>query len=481
MIRPGIVIGYLGKIVLIIGIAMLSGAAWSLYFGEVEVWRFLAAAAITIAAGCIASYSQREYKPINCREGFAIVTLGWLAASVFGSLPYLFSGYCPSFANAFFETVSGFTTTGSSIFADVEALPKGLLFWRDLTQWLGGMGIVALFIAIMSNMGSSANLIFRAETPGPSPDKVTPRVKQTAKNLWLTYVIISAVMVVILCAFGMNLFDSLCHMFGTMSTGGFSTKNNSVAFFPSPYIQWTITIFMFISGANFALHYFAMRNQSLKGYSQNSEFKLYTYIVIGAGTIASIGIISNYTGFETIVRTAFFQVVSIMTTTGFVSADYDRWPELAKGIIWAVMLVGGCAGSTAGAIKPGRFLILAKRATIEIKRMIHPRAIYPLRIDNKVYPETLVSNVAFFFFLYIMCIVIGTFAMFLCNLDIVSGLSATMTCLGNIGPGFGMVGPTKNFGFLPDGAKYVLSLLMLLGRLEIYPILVMLLPQFWRE
>ncbi|HEX3011936.1 MAG TPA: TrkH family potassium uptake protein [Syntrophomonadaceae bacterium] len=467
--------------IFIIGVAMLTGAAWSLYFGEDEVWRFLAAAGITIAVGFMASYHRPDYKQINYREGFAIVTLGWLAASVFGSLPYLLSGYCPSFADAFFETVSGFTTTGSSIFGDVEALPKGLLFWRDLTQWLGGMGIVALFIAIMSNMGPSANLIFRAETPGPSPDKITPRVKQTAKSLWLTYVIISVVMVIILCIFGMDLFDSLCHMFGTMSTGGFSTKNNSVAFFPSPYIQWTITIFMFISGANFALHYYALRNHNLKVYTRNGEFKLYSFIVIGAGIIASIGIISSYTGFEEIVRTAFFQVVSIMTTTGFVTADYDRWPELAKGVLWGLMLVGGCAGSTAGAIKPGRFLILIKRSIIEIKRMIHPRGIYPLRIDNKVLPESLVSNVAFFFFLYMMCIVIGTSAMFLCNLDIISGLSATLTCLGNIGPGFGLVGPTQNFGFLPDGGKYVLSFLMLMGRLEIYPILVMFLPQFWHE
>lgn len=481
MIRPGLIIEYLGKIILIIGIAMLTGAAWSLYFGEDEVLRFVAAAAITIAAGYLASHKNRGYKQINYREGFAIVTLGWLAASVFGSLPYLFSGYCPSFADAFFETVSGFTTTGSSVFGDVEALPKGLLFWRDLTQWLGGMGIVALFIAIMSNMGPSANLIFRAESPGPTPDKVTPRIKQTAKNLWRTYVIISAVMVVILCAFGMNLFDSLCHMFGAMSTGGFSTKNNSVAYFTRPIIQWTITVFMFISGANFALHYFAMRNHSLKVYSQNTEFKVYTYIIIGAGIIVSVGLISSYTGLEPIIRTAFFQVVSIITTTGFVTADYDQWSELAKGVIWAIMLVGGCAGSTAGAIKPGRFVILGKRAAIEIKRMIHPRAIYALRVDDKVYPETLASNVAFFFFLYIMCIIFGTSAMFLCNLDIVSGLSASMTCLGNIGPGFGLVGPTKNFGFLPDAGKYVLSLLMLLGRLEIYPILVMLLPQFWRE
>lgn len=481
MLRPGVVIGYLGKIVMIIGIAMLTGAAWSLYFGEDVVWRLLAAAAVTIVTGLLAGYFCRDAGRINRREGFAIVTLGWLAASVFGSLPYLFSGYCPSFADAFFETVAGFSTTGSSIFGDIEALPRGLLFWRDLTQWLGGMGIVALFIAIMSDMGSSANLIFKAETPGPSPDKITPRIKQTAKTLWLTYVGISAVLVVLLCIFGMDFFDSLCHMFGTMSTGGFSTKNSSVGYFTSPFIQWTITIFMFISGANFALHYYALSNYSLKVYTRNSEFKLYLIIVLIAGGIASIGIISSYTGCEPVLRAAFFQVVSIITTTGYVTVDYDQWSALAKGVLWILMIVGGCAGSTAGGIKPGRYLILAKRSVIEIKRMIHPHGVYPLRIDHKVYPAELISNVTFFFFLYIMCIVAGIFAMSLCNLDMVSGLSATLTCLGNIGPGFGSVGPTQNFGFLPDGGKYVLSLLMLIGRLEIYPILVMLLPQFWRE
>ncbi|HBQ86037.1 MAG TPA: potassium transporter [Syntrophomonas sp.] len=481
MIRPGLIIGYLGKIVLIIGIAMLTGAGWSLYFGEDEVWRFLAAAGITIAAGGLASFTQRGENQINYREGFAIVTLGWLTASVFGSLPYLFSGYCPSFADAFFETVSGFTTTGSSVFGDVEALPKGLLWWRALTQWLGGMGILALFIAIMSNLGPSANLMFKAESPGPSPAKVTPRIKQTAKNLWQIYVVISAVMAVILYAFGMDIFDSLCHMFGAMSTGGFSTKNNSMAYFSSPYIQWTITVFMFISGTNFALHYFALRNHTLEVYRRNSEFKLYAFIVLGASAIVSIGIISSYSGFEPVVRTAFFQVVSIITTTGFISDDYDQWSQLAQGVIWGIILMGGCAGSTTGGIKLGRLLILGKRAAIEIKRMIHPRAVYSVRIDDKIYSEALVGNIAFFFFLYIMCIIIGTFAMFICNLDMVSGLSAVMTCLGNVGPGFGLVGPTKNFGFLSDGAKYILSLLMLLGRLEIYPILVMLIPQFWKE
>jgi trk system potassium uptake protein TrkH len=481
VIRPGLVMQYLGKIVLIIGLAMLTGAIWSLYYGEHEVWRFLAAAGITIAAGFTASYKNRHYTQINYREGFAIVTLGWLAASVFGSLPYLFSGYCPSFADAFFETVSGFTTTGATVFRDIEALPKGLLFWRGLTQWLGGMGIVVLFIAIMSNMGPGANLIYKAESPGPNPDKVTPRIRQTAKNLWSIYLVLSAVMVVLLYLFGMDLFDSLCYMFGAMSTGGFSSKNSSVAFFTSPYIQWTITIFMFISGANFALHYFALRNRNIKVYSKNTEFKVYTFIIIGASIIVSLGIISNYAGIEPTVRTAFLQVVSIITTTGFVAADYDQWPELAKGVIWGLVLTGGCAGSTSGGMKPGRYIILLKRAVIEIKRMIHPHAIYPLRIDGKVYPETLVGNVAFFFFLWMMCIIVGTFAMFLCNLDIVSALSATLSSLGNIGPGFGLVGPTKNYGFLPDAGKYVLSLLMLLGRLEIYPILVMLLPQFWRE
>lgn len=479
MIRIDVVLGYLGRIVVIIGIAMLSCVGWSIYYNEEIVFSLAFAASITIASGLFLTGVFSNKDNINYKEGFLIVSLGWVVASLFGTLPFIMSGHFTSFANALFETVSGFTTTGASVLTDIEALPKGLLFWRSITQWLGGMGIIALFVAIIAGMGARANQLFRAEVPGPISDKISPRIRENAKTLWKTYVILSLVCVLLLDIFGMNLFDAFCHTFTTMATGGFSTKNNSIAFYSSPYIQWTIIVFMFIAGCSFSLHYLAYKNRSLRLYIKNQEFCFYALIILLSSIV--VALVINGAGLEEKIRTAMFQIVSIATTTGFASTDYGTWPSIAKALIFLVMFVGGCAGSTGGNIKPGRYLIILRRAMIELKRMVHPRAIIPLRYGGRVLSEALVINVLQFFFLWMAFLMLGTLVLSVLGMDLLSSLSASIACLGNIGPGFNLVGPTANYGFIADSGKYFLSVLMLVGRLEIYPLLVLFIPEFWKE
>lgn len=479
MIRKEVILNYIGRILIIIGIAMLTSIIWAIYFNEDVLRSILSAALITIFSGVFLSFIYRHNSEINYREGFAIVSLGWLSASLFGSLPFVFSGYFPTFADAFFETVSGFTTTGSSILTDIEALPYSLLFWRSLTQWLGGMGIMALFVAIIVSMGVRANQIFRAEVPGPISEKISPRIRETAKLLWITYVVISLFLFVFLIAFGMNIFDALCHTFTTMATGGFSTKNQSIAFY-NPAIQWTIIVFMFLAGANFSLYYFAYKNWSLKSIWQNSEFRFYTYITLAAALLVVISL-STIPDWEERIRSSLFQVISILTTTGFATADYEKWNPLGQTVIFLLMFIGGCAGSTAGSIKVGRHMIILKQAKIELEQMLHPKALISLRFGDKVLSNALIMNVLQYFFLYIVLILTGTILLGAMGVDLLTSLTSCMTCIGNIGPGFGTVGPVENFAHIPVFGKYVLSILMLLGRLEIYPALILFMPRYWKE
>ncbi len=482
MIRVRVIWGYLGRIILIIGISMLSSVFCSLYYRESTVIPFLLAAGVTIATGLLLVLTA-EKKPIHYREGFVVVSLGWILASFFGCFPYIFTGCLPSFADAFFETVSGFTTTGATVIGDIEIIPKGLLFWRSLTQWLGGMGIIVLFVAIISGIGAQANHLFRSELPGPVANKISPRIKETAKKLWITYIVLSIACALSLYIFGMDIFDSLCHTFATTATGGFSTRNASIGYYDSPLIQWTLIFFMFISGINFALHYLSFRQRSLMVYLRNREFLFYSAIVLLSGLLValSLGMPGSELSGESKVRTAFFQVVSIMTTTGYSSADYALWPNMALGIIFMTMFIGGCAGSTSGNITPGRYLILLHRSVIELKRIIHPKAVITLRFNDRVINDNLLINVLQFFFLYAMLLALGTIGLCCLDIELFTSISAAVSCLGNIGPGLGLVGPTGNYSFISAGGKYLLSLLMLIGRLEIYPVLLLLLPDFWRE
>ncbi len=484
MIRPAVIISNLGLLIAIIGIAMLSCLPWSIIYNEGITGSILLAAAVTVASGLLLKYLFATKESMNLKESFAVVSLGWIIASIFGALPFLFSGYLPSFADAFFETVSGFTTTGASVVKDVEAWPKGLMFWRCLTQWLGGMGIIALFIAVAAGMGARGNQLFKAEVPGgPISDKISPRIKETAQKLWITYIVLSAACAVLLLIFGMDLFDALCHTFATLATGGFSTKNSSIGYYSSPFIQWTIIIFMFIGGTNFTLHYLAYKERSPLVYTRNPEFKLYATIVIVASLLAALSLEAAglFSGLEEKLRAAVFQVVSIMTTTGFATADYERWPAMAAGVIFLMMFVGGCIGSTGGNIKPGRYLIMFHRGVIELKKMIHPKAVLSVHFGGRVLGEELVTNIAQFFFLYMMFLALGIMALCMLGLDVYSSLTAAVACLGNIGPGFGLVGPAQNYSFIPDGGKYLLSMLMLVGRLEIFSILILLLPEYWKR
>lgn len=483
MIRPAVIFSNIGRIILIIGIAMLSCLGWSIVYHEDVAQGIAIAGSLTILCGIVLMFLFPRQSNINFKEGFILVSSGWVIASLFGSLPYLFSGYLPSFADAWFETVSGFTTTGASVFEDVEVLPRGLLFWRSLTQWLGGMGIIALFIAIIAGMGAQANRLFQAEVPGPFADKLSPRIRDTARKLWISYVAISLACFILLIIFEMDAFDALCHTFAAISTGGFSTKNASIGFYTSPFIQWTIILFMFIGGANFSLHFLAAKKRSIQPYFQNLEFKLYTGIIIFASLAVVLGLHTQRTtmGWEERIREGFFQVVSICTTTGFATVDYDIWPSLAASVVFLMMFVGGCAGSTGGNIKPGRYLVISSYTLIELKKMVHPKAVLPLRFDGKIIKESLLVNVLIFFFLYIMFLALGTIVLASLDIDVWSSLTAAAACLGNIGPGFGQVGPTSNYHSIHPVGKYTLSLLMLVGRLEIYPILVLLLPQFWKK
>ncbi len=483
MIRPGIILGNLGRIVLIIGIAMLSCLAWSIPHNEAVTTPIIWAAAVTIGCGLLLYLSSSRVNDINFKEGFILVSLAWVVASLFGSLPYLFSGYLPSFFDAFFETVSGFTTTGASVVSDVEAWPKGLLFWRCLTQWLGGMGIIGLFVAIINTLGSRAKQLFKAEVPGPVSDILSPRIRENARILWITYVVLSVLCASTYYILGMDSFDAICHTFATMSTGGFSTKNISISFYPQPLLQWAVILFMFLGGVNFALHFFSFKKRNLLLYLKNAEFRLYSLIIIVSSLLVFLSLKDKWAvaGVEGTLRAAFFQIVSIITTTGFATTDFNLWPPLALSLLLLMMFIGGCSGSTAGSIKPGRYLIIANRTIIELKKMVHPKAVFSLRFGGVTVREDLLINVLQFFFLYMSFAGLGTLIMTSLGLDFLSGFSATATCLGNCGPGLGLVGPMSNFGMLPDTGKFTLSILMLVGRLEIYPLLVLFLPSFWTD
>lgn len=473
----------LSTILMIIGLVMFFPFFWSLYYGDADFAALFLSGSITFLVGLWGHKNTKLEGDFLNKEVFCLVTLGWLLASFFGALPYLFAGIFPSFADAFFETMSGFTTTGATVLTDIEALPHGILFWRSLTHWLGGMGIIVLFIALFPSVGIGGMQMFQAETPGGSmTQKFKPRISETAKVLWSIYLVMTIVETVLLWLLGMSLFDALCHAFGTVATGGVSTKNASIGYYNSAGIQWVITIFMFLAGANFALYYKVFSTRKLGVYTRNSEFKLYLFFVLVAvcGVICSIYPGSSHALGESI-RQAAFQVVSIITTTGYGTVDFALWPSWGQAILIALMFIGGCAGSTGGGIKVGRILVLLKQAQLELKRSLHPRAILNLKIDDQSMAQENVINVMLFFFLYLVIVFLGTFFMTAGGLDLVTAFTAVVTNLGNVGPGLGLAGPTQNYSFLSPLGKYFLSFLMLLGRLELYTVLVLFQPSFWRK
>lgn len=474
----------IGAAITAIGVSMLIAAAVSAIYGEWStVLGISTAAAVTIVSGLILWRLLGRAATIGVKEGFATVGLAWFALSLFGALPYLFTGSIPDPTNAFFETASGFTTTGSSVLPNPQTLPQGIGFWRGLTQWVGGMGVIVLSVAILPLLGTGGMQLARAESPGPTPDRLTPRFSETAKRLWYLYVAFTGVLIVLLAAGDMDLFESTVHSFTTMSTGGFSTTPDSMGGFSS-YTQWVVTAFMFIAGTSFALHYRALREP--RRYWQNAEFRLFALVTAGAIVLVMGGLLGDH-ALGAAIGDAVFTVVSLITTTGFATADFGLWRPALQIIVVALMFVGGMAGSTAGSVKIFRIGILTKAAYYDLRRLVYPRGVFTIRFGGKALPDPVVESVQSFFLFYMFLFVAGTFALTFIDanlmerLDLVTAASAVASSLGNIGPGLGEVGPITNFAGLPALGKWLLAGLMIVGRLEIFPVLLLLTPDLWRR
>lgn len=477
-----IIFRVLGFLLFAEGMAMLLSYFVALNYGEYDQNAFLISAGINIIlGGLIVSLTRKASKDIGRKEGYIIVSLVWILLSFFGSLPYLFSGAIPNFTNAFFETMSGFTTTGASILADIESLPHGILFWRSITQWLGGMGIIVLSLAVLPVFGIGGMQLFMAEVPGSTPDKISPRIRQTAKALWGIYLGFTVAETLLLITGGMSVFDSVCHSFTTMATGGFSTKQASIAHWSSPFIQYVIVIFMFFAGSNFALSYLAIQGK-FKRVFNDEEFKYYGLFILSFTLIIFIGLlVTSQIGVEKSFREALFQVVSVITTTGYVTADYLTWNPVFTALIFALFFFGGSAGSTGGGIKIMRIVLLLKNSYYELRRMVHPHGIIPVKFNNHSVDSKIIANVLAFFMFYFVIFGVSSIIFTFIEPDMQSSMGAVATSLGNIGPGLGSVGPAENFLHIKPVGKWFLSFLMLLGRLELFTLLVLFSPSFWKE
>ncbi len=464
------------------GIFMWFSIPVSLIFGEADAWVFLLSGAIVSLTGVVMYMPVRKSPlQVNRRDGYIIVTGGWLLFSLCGTIPFLLTGSIPGITDAFFETMSGFTTTGASILNDIEDLSHGVLFWRSLIQWLGGMGIILLTLLLLPFLGIGGMQLFTAEVPSPTPDKLHPHVKDTAARLWLIYLFLTVGETLLLWAGEMGLYDAVCHSLTTMATGGFSTKQASIAYWSSPYIQYVVTLFMFLAGTNFTLTYFAMHGQFRKVW-QNEEFKWYLGFIGVFSLIITLGLFFTNTGdFEPAFRKAVFQVVSILTTTGFATADYLKWTPWMIVLIFMLMFFGGSAGSTGGGPKIMRIVIMLKNSTQELKRMIHPNAVIPVRLNKESVGESIVTNVLAFIVFYGIITFISVAVLSLLGTDFNTSLGAVAATLGNIGPGIGQVGPALNYADLHAAGKWFLSFLMLVGRLELFTVLVLFSPLFWKR
>ncbi len=474
------VIHLLGLLLLCIAATMLLPVPFSLYYADGSTFALLVSAGATALCGAIA-YNRTNYdKEVRAKEGFAVVTFGWIAVSIFGSLPFILSGTIPSFTDAFFETMSGFTTTGATILTEIETLPQGILFWRSLTHWLGGMGIIVLSLAILPFLGVGGMQLFKAEVPGPIADKLTPRVAETAKLLWGVYLLFTIIETILLMFGGMTFFDALCHTFGTLATGGYSTRNASVGAYQSAYIDWVIIFFMLLAGSNFALHYRALRGD-FRIYLRDREFRIYLVIIAAAISLITLNTVPLYGNFPKAFRDTVFQVLSISTTTGYGTADYELWSFSSQYILLLLMLIGGSAGSTAGGVKVMRLHLVIKFIFTEISHLVHPRAVFPVRQGGSVVSRDVVGNVVGFFVLFLLIFAAGILFMSFLGLDMATAFGAVAATLGNIGPGLGLVGPTDNYAAIPGIGKWMLSFFMLLGRLEVFTVVVLFSPVYWRK
>jgi trk system potassium uptake protein len=476
-----IIFRILGFLLFVEGVAMLLALLISIIYQEYDKTAFIISSGISLSIGGTLILLTRKIKSdIGRHEGYIIVSLVWVVFSLFGCLPYVLSGAIPDFTNAFFETISGFTTTGSSVLTDIESLPHGILFWRSMTQWLGGMGIIVLSLAILPVFGIGGMQLFMAEVPGPTPDRISPRIRQTAKTLWGIYLIFTLIATLLLWVAGMELFDAVCHSFTTLATGGFSTKQASIAHWPSPAIHYIIIVFMILAGTNFTLSYMALKGR-FKRVIKDEEFRYYCFFILLFTVIIFGGLlITAEMGIEKAFRDSLFQVVSIMTTTGFSTADYLTWKPFIYMLIFSLFFFGGSAGSTGGSIKIMRIVLLLKNSYYELKRMVHPQAIIPVKFNNISVDVKIITNVLAFFMFYFAIFAASTVIFSLIEPDMESAMGAVATSLGNIGPGLGNFGPAETFVDVKPLGKWFLSFLMLLGRLELFTVLVLFSPSFWR-
>ncbi len=483
-----------GILLIILSASMIPPLLFSLYYNSGDSQEFLYSILISLITGSLLFLIFRSDTDFRPREGFVIVSLGWIFAALFGALPFYFYGMSGgSYVDCVFETMSGFTTTGSSILTDIEILPKGLLFWRSFTHWLGGMGIIVLAIAILPMLGLSSTKLYQAEVSGPMKEKLSPKIKDTAKILWYIYFGMTFILTILLMMGGMDLFSALCHTFGTLGTGGFSTLNRSVAGFESLYIEIVIIIFMYLSGINFFLHFSLIRGRFSEFFT-NREWRFYTFILIVAGLIIASDLyfsdlsgeilvshpeLSDYKNdFGLCLRHSFFQTVSLGTATGFASANFDLWSDFSKLILIILMFIGGCAGSTSGGIKQIRFLLVIKFIFNEIRKLTHPRAFFSVKIGDKTYQDVVIKNVVAFFVIYLLAF--GTVTLLLTSqgYDIVTSFSASVATISGVGPGLARVGAVENFAFFNDFSKILLTFNMLLGRLELYSVLILIYSLF---
>lgn len=474
----------LGSVLLFVAVAMASAAVVSALYAEYETSLWISVAAgITALAGYVTRRVVTRPTSITVKQGFATVGLAWFVFSIFGALPYLLTGSIPDVTDAVFETASGFTTTGASILPDPSVLPHGISFWRGMTQWLGGMGVIVLGVAVLPLLGTGGTQLAKAESPGPTLDRLTPRFQETAKRLWLVYAVITGIEILMLWAGDMTGFQAVIHSFATMSTGGFGTEPDSIAGF-SDYTKWVIAFFMLVAGASFALHFRAWRKPV--EYARNAEFKLYMFITVAAVVIMAGGLLDDFSTHDAI-RDAAFNTISVLTTTGFASADFALWRPALQIMIVGLMFLGGMAGSTAGGIKTFRIGVLAKAAFADLRRLVHPRGVFITHFGRQKVSEPVIEAVQSFFLFYMFLFMTGTFGLAFIDanlaegLDLVTATTAVASSLGNIGPGLGEVGPASNYSGLPALAKWMLSGLMIVGRLEIFPVLVLFTKDLWRR
>ncbi len=471
----------LGAMLVVEGLALMLPAAVGFIYQDGSTGAFIVTAVLSLTLGIPLACLNTKGIRMQRRDGFACVGLCWILLGAVGAVPYLLSGAVPTYVDALFETISGFTTTGASVISNVEALPNGVLFWRSLTNWMGGMGVLVMILALLPKLGDGSVNLMRAESPGPVLSKLVPRVADTAKILYIIYIGLTVSEAVVLYLLGMPLFDSVNHSMATIATGGFSVRNAGIAHYSSAAIHWAITVFMLLSGINFALLYQAVRGR-IKEAVRSEELWVYLGAILASVALITVDLCRELavTPQEAIPKAA-FQTVTIITTTGFATADFAVWPAVSQWVLILLMFMGGCAGSTAGGMKSIRFLLLCKNAKRWLQRILHPREVHPIRVDGRSTDEDTMTNIACFFFTYMMILMVCTVVIGLDDVDFLEAFSAALTSISNVGPAFGALGPTSNFAALNAASKLTMSAAMLLGRLEIVPLLILLMPSAWRK